>query len=179
MMIDGGAGASSMPPFYDDFYSFESLVSTSYGGISGGSSISPAAGTIHMVAVTSTNRAYVYSAGARYSPGAMVRLFSTEPSRKNGHHFCTEAMAQRRADGAVIPATVEDDHYWTKAAILPPHRDPHVPASTGCLRFFDLSTGPLIVPSRSRVVVTWMVCRLMVPPPWGDYVLGLRLVLTP
>jgi hypothetical protein len=67
-----------------------------------------------------------------YSPGAMVRLFSTEPSRKNGHHFCTEAMAQRRADGAAIPATVEDGHYWTKAVILHSHREPHVPASTGC-----------------------------------------------
>jgi hypothetical protein len=41
-------------------------------------------------------------------------------------------MAQRRADGAHIPATVEDDHYWTKAVILPPHRDPYVPASSGC-----------------------------------------------
>jgi hypothetical protein len=50
-MIDGGAGKSSMSPFYDDFYSFESLGSTSYGDIAGGSSISPAAGTIHMVAV--------------------------------------------------------------------------------------------------------------------------------
>jgi hypothetical protein len=75
MMIDGGAGISSMFPFYDDFYSFDSLESTSYGGISGGSSISPAAGTVHMVTLTSTNRVYIYSeTGARYAPGAMVRL---------------------------------------------------------------------------------------------------------
>ena len=68
MMIDGGAGKSSMSPFYDDFYSFESLESTSYGGISGGSSTSPAAGTIHMVTLTSTNRVYVYSeTDARYT----------------------------------------------------------------------------------------------------------------
>jgi hypothetical protein len=104
-MIDGGAGKSSMFPYYDDFYSFSSKakVPTSFGGISGGSSTSPAAGTIHMVAVTSNDRVYVYSEeGARYAPGAMVRLFATEPSRKLGHHFCTEAMAQRRADGALI-----------------------------------------------------------------------------
>jgi hypothetical protein len=90
------------------------------------------------------NRHTDYPPGARYAPGAMVRLFSTEPSRKKGHHFCTEAMDQRRADGAVIPATAEDDHYRAKAVVPPPHRDPHVPVSTGCpaiLRSVDSAFG--------------------------------------
>jgi hypothetical protein len=60
MMHDRGGGKRSMSPFYSDFARFTATTSTSFGGITGGSSSSPGRGDIDYVALDATGRVYLF-----------------------------------------------------------------------------------------------------------------------
>ena len=103
-MHDSGAGKTHISPFYSDFAEFTSITPAFFGGIGGGSSMSPASDRVDIVQLDVDGRPYVYSLpDVRYSPGCVERLFACEPERELGHHVRSDLMAQLRADGASIP----------------------------------------------------------------------------
>ena len=135
LMHDSGAGLHSYSPFHSDFWAFTDISASYFGGAAGGSSVSPARGTIACVGLddSSPPRPYVYLIfDAAYAPTAVTRLFASEPERLRGHHVCTQAECQLRADGARLPFDIISGHYWTDAVIIPPVDDPTLPPTSAC-----------------------------------------------
>jgi hypothetical protein len=94
LMHDSGAGLHSYFPFHTDFYTFTDVSASYFGGAAGGSSVSPARGTIACIGLddSSPPRPYVYLiCDAAYAPSAVTRLFASEPERLRGHHIYTRA----------------------------------------------------------------------------------------
>jgi hypothetical protein len=165
LMIDGGAGKSSMSPFYDDFYSFSSTVSIPH---LGAFLVAPARRRPLARSTWLLSRAMAESMSIlkRVPATRLVRWFVSSPRSPVASLGITSAprpwLSAARRWCAHPRHCVEDDHFWTKAVILPPHRDPHLPLlRLVALRFFGLSTGPRLVPSQQLVVVSWTACRLV------------------
>ena len=130
-MVDSGAGKRSLSPFYTDFAQFTANTARSFSGISGGTTSSPASGTVHLVALDEGCRPYVYSLeDVMYAPGCSARLLATIPEAEKGHHYRSDLMVQTRADGALLPFNAHAGHWWTCGVVLPKDGDPILPASS-------------------------------------------------
>jgi hypothetical protein len=127
LMHDSGAGKRSYSPYYNDFFEWTDISNAFFGGAAGGSSITPARGTMACIGLdhSSPPRPYVYLVyDSAYAPSAVARLYASEPERLLDNHVCTRTLCQQRSDGASIPLDVIAGHYWTDAVILPARGDP-------------------------------------------------------
>jgi hypothetical protein len=97
-MHDNGGGKRSMTPFNSDFSRFTTTTSTSFGGITGGSSSSPGDGVVDYVSLDADGRVYVYSdKDVMYSPLAMIRMYASEPAHQLGHHMSAPSASFKSA----------------------------------------------------------------------------------